>query len=165
MTLAPLAEPSPNRPPPKPARAVSRLIADTGFDDHDRDIGTAGLCGTFAMALHDRLAEAGIPAVPVLAHVGKVPCDLARLAWRHALIDVNGVLFDIEGDIEPEHAIANYCWGTTSPETGMLRVGFADFSEIIRRTRNAYDRSWYNQWTRMLRRSPLDDGSTIGRCR
>lgn len=155
MTLAPLAELNVNWSLPNPARAVSRLIADAEFDDHDRDIGTAGLCGTFALALHSLLAEAGVTAIPVLAHVGKVPADLGKLAWRHALIEVDGVLFDIEGDIEPEHAIANYCWGTSSLEAGLLRVSLTEFAAIIRRTRNAYDQSWFAQWTTMLRASPL----------
>lgn len=164
MTLAPLAALNAKSSTHNPARAVSRLIADAGFDDHDRDIGTFGLCGTFALALHARLSEAGITAVPVLAHVGKVPTDLAQISWRHALIEVAGVLFDIEGDIEPEDALANYCWGTTAPEVGLLRLSIDDFSAIIQRTRNAYDPSWHAQWTKTLRFPTLDDAPTIEHC-
>lgn len=138
------------------ARAVERLIVDAEFDEHDRDIGTGGLCGTFAIALHTTLLESGIRATPTLAYVGGIPSDISEISWRHALIAVDGALFDIDGHVLPEHVLENYCWGTTSKIFGLIELEFVDFAKLIKSTRNAFDAAWLRQWTSQLARNAND---------
>lgn len=137
------------------ARIVANLIDAAEFDENDRDIGTAGLCGTFAIALHTVLQSYGIAARPKLAYIGALPKDWRRIHWRHAVLEVDGKLFDVDGHVEPAHVLDNYCW--KSPDArGFHQLTFSQFSSLIKTTRNAFDVRWLTYWSDRLKNVAID---------
>ncbi|MFC5507775.1 hypothetical protein [Bosea massiliensis] len=151
MTLARLDEHNATNAPHKSDHAIARLIAHAAFDEHDLDIATSGLCGTFALALLDTLRERGIAAAGVVAYIGEPSTNVKRIEWRHALIETEGRLFDVEGEVERADVLENYCWGRTNKPCGFQSLDDVAFRALIVRTRNSYDRRWYADWAEALR--------------
>lgn len=151
MTSARLDEHSANSAPHRLDHPIARLIADAAFDEHDLDIATSGLCGTFALALLDTLRERGIAATGVVAYIGEPSTYVKRIEWRHALIEAEGRLFDVEGEVQRADVLENYCWGRTNKPCGFQLLDDVAFRALIMRTRNSYDRRWYADWTEALR--------------
>lgn len=154
MTLAPPVELSARISQPDPSHRVARIIAAADFDDHQRDIATSGLCATFALALLEVARRNGAQAQAVVAYVGDPSLHPAKITWRHALIEADGRYFDIEGEVEPEHVIENYCWGRATDECGLLALDDARFQALINSTRNAFDAAWLTKWAAALSASP-----------
>lgn len=153
MTLAPLAELNANRPPRKLAHPIAKLIDDAAFDEHDRDIATAGLCGTFALALLETLRSEGISAKGAVAYIGEPSLNPRRIEWRHALIISDGQYFDVDGEVQPAHVLENYCWGRATKPCGLQTLDDDAFRTLITRTRNSFDGRWLARWAGCLRRA------------
>lgn len=132
---------------------VAGIIERAGFDESDRDSGTSGLCATFALVLYRALAERGIPAqIVFICKQGKAAAGPTDLIWRHAAVKVAGSYFDIDGEVELEHMIQNYCWGGIEPEGGIaVPVTPSQAIEIIRKERTAYDARYRNIWRAKLK--------------
>jgi hypothetical protein len=99
---------------------IAEIVRRAGLTEHDIDLATSGLCGTFALALYRHLTNQGIPARLAFVCLRRkdgspdyVPGhdgDIRHIRWRHALVESGGAYFDIEGRIELAHAFHNYCW-------------------------------------------------------
>lgn len=135
---------------PDPSHRIAKMIAAAEFDDNQRDIATSGLCATFALALLKVARRHGANAQAVVAYVGDPSLHPAKITWRHALIEADGRYFDIEGEVEPEDVVENYCWGRTTEKCGLLALDDSRFQALINSTRNAFDAAWLKTWTAAL---------------
>lgn len=135
------------------AHPIAKLIDDAAFDEHDRDIATAGLCGTFALALLETLRSEGISAKGAVAYIGEPSLNPKRIEWRHALIISDGRYFDVDGEVKPTHVLENYCWGRATKPCGLQNLDDEAFRTLIIRTRNSFDGRWLARWARSLRRA------------
>jgi hypothetical protein len=129
---------------------IDALIERAGIDEDDRDIGTSGLCGVFALALYRDLLRRGVTSEIVFLALGST--DPRRLNWRHALVRANGRYFDVDGEVLLEHAIENYCWGNPHRDPAVVvPVTFKQATDIIRELRpSAYDHRYRMIWKRKL---------------
>ncbi|PZQ94670.1 MAG: hypothetical protein DI533_21705 [Cereibacter sphaeroides] len=150
MTLVLLEEPNATRPEPRSLHPIAALIERAAIDEHDRDIATSGLCGTFALALLQVLEASAIRAEPVVAFIGKPSSSWRHIKWRHALVSADGRLFDVDGEVEEAHVLENYCWGRATEACGFRRLPMKEFRTLITETRNAFDRRWLAFWLETL---------------
>lgn len=130
---------------------IDDLYAKAAFDDDDRDMGTSGLCATFALALYERLTALGMQASFVIACVGDASLKPSDLHWRHALVEHAGKFYDVDGEVLGEHVLDNYCWGTLSPHRTLMPLSKQDFLLLIDSTPNAYDENYYRIWGNKLK--------------
>lgn len=128
------------------------IIAGAGFDDDDRDLGTSGLCGTFALALHDALGEGRLALLCPNDATGRpLRVSGGELQWRHAVLFLDGALHDIDGKVELDHAIENYCWGNPEGDGGSLVFVSRDrFEEIMKGDSKSFDQVRLERWKAML---------------
>ena len=96
---------------------VEKLIDSARFTGHDRDIGTYGYCGMFALALYEVLKKQGVNAELVLINPSKdgVTPNLDRdgmYFWHQAAVKVGNNYYDIDGKQELSWMFDNYCWET-----------------------------------------------------
>jgi hypothetical protein len=99
---------------------IAKIIGGAGLTEHDIDLATSGLCGTFALAIFRHLTNQGIPARLIVVslrrkagspdYVSGHHRNIRHIRWRHAVVESGGAYFDIEGRIELAHAFHNYCW-------------------------------------------------------
>ncbi len=132
---------------------VLDIIDSAQFTDHDRDIGTSGLCGMFALALY----RAVISLNPTLILVccernGEIMrAKDGGVVWRHAALKVEGQYYDIEGQQQPEWLLSNYVWGDARVVRGVLvEVSAEEFIREMRSTKNACDWRFYTRCRHQL---------------
>lgn len=130
---------------------VDTAITAADFDEHDRDSATSGLCGTFALALADVLSERGIAYRFVLAVAGPITANVADLPWRHALVEVDGHLFDVEGEVLAEHVLENYCWKVRPDGRALVTLRDAEFRTVLESTPGTIDQSRRGEWATRIR--------------
>ena|SRR6185437_9727186 len=129
---------------------LDRLIGDS-FDEDDRDSGTSGFCGTFALILHYVLKRYGVPSQLVFVCVPPPPNkNTETYWWRHALVEVDGSYYDVDGKVEPEHVISNYCWGSINCEGFLKPVSENEFIKEIRSVKSACSLTQLMAWKQKL---------------
>lgn len=136
---------------------VADVIERCGFNEVDLDIATSGLCGMFALALYRTLQRRGMPAELALlckTNAGSIIYNKDGVPWwRHAVVRVNGALFDVDGRVRLEDCIANYCWGWPGDGAGkLLPTTPVEFIKIMRACRdNSVDWRHQAKWRRQLK--------------
>lgn len=132
--------------------SLEAAILAAGFDDGDRDLATAGLCGTFALALHAALGSGRLALLCLNGADGRPkPAADGIPNWRHALLEVNGGLYDVDGRIELEHAVENYCWGNPGGDGGSLvYVPRGRMEDILKADSKSFDGRCLERWRGML---------------
>jgi len=141
---------------------MEALFDQAALTEHDVDLATSGLCGTFALALYREVIRRGVPALLVFACLGKpdgtpefVPGhegDIRQIRWRHALVKVGNDFYDVEGRVEVAHVYENYCWNQVVAGGVSIPVTLRQFIDILRQTRSSYDGRNYVRWKRALSR-------------
>lgn len=145
---------------------IDRLIAACEFDEYDTDIGTCGLCGVFAIALHRELARVGVSSQIELLCAAKIPGqasyqrsalsshppDIRGLYWRHVMLRVGDRHYDIEGHVHIAHAIENYCIDDGHRYGVLMPVTFLETTRLIRDLLSySYDRGYHVKWRQKIR--------------
>ena len=132
---------------------VEHIIDLADFDEYDRDMGTSGLCATFAMALkaafpslrYELLCHADENGNPRMAKDGDP-------VWRHAVVrDDEGRIFDVDGKVAMDDIIVNYCWDNPKHTGGvLLAVDDVEFRRIIMADRKSFDDRYFAKWSQMI---------------
>lgn len=134
---------------------IATLIDRAGFDDHDRDIGTAGFCAMFALALY----RVEIRQQPTLVLVGaKRDGEIVRdksgdIWWSHAALKLNNRYYDIDGEQKPEWLIGNYGWAMPlgeDMEISLIEMQPREFIDEIKKTPPACDWRFYSKCKKKL---------------
>lgn len=134
------------------ANELSDIIEAAGFDEYDRDIGTAGLCGTFALAMKQVFPDLSLGLI-VLNDKNGQPATYrgGKYYWRHAVAICEGELFDIYGRVLLEHTVENYCWGNIRGKGGCLvTVTEEDMRRHLKDERGSFDARRYKMWSEAL---------------
>lgn len=121
------------------------------FSEHDRDLATSGLCGTFALALKDALPDVELELVCLTDRDNNIlKAEDSEPYWRHVVARHDGDLFDIEGMVFEEDVIANYCLGNSDGHGGaLLPVTSADLRSLLT-TDRSFDARHYQRWKDIL---------------
>lgn len=136
---------------------IEKILDRAKLNDRDYDLGTCGLCGTFALALHDIATEEGLKVDLVFAcesFASGSPYDNKnRLMWRHALIRFEDQLYDVEGiQSNHDHIKSNYCWGSLADGAGtFVTVNRSKFVLEIKTTKSSYSQRHFNEWKSRLK--------------
>jgi hypothetical protein len=134
---------------------ISEILLASELDEHDQDIATSGLCGTFALAIKAVCPEVSLHLVCLTDRDGVIIQDKDGVPhWRHVVAKADGRLFDVDGEVEPKHVIDNYCWGNPRGGHGdFLEVSETRLLEIVRSDRRSFDETWFAKWVSVLERS------------
>lgn len=133
---------------------IAEVIEAAKFDEYDADMGTAGLCGTFALALKEVFPQVSLALVCLNGADGKI--QIGRLdgvpIWKHVVAMQDGQLLDIDGSVKLEHVIENYCWDNKSGSGGDLYpLSVEHLREIVFADGRSFDDRWFTKWTDDLR--------------
>lgn len=143
---------------------IAEVIAAAEFDEYDADMGTAGLCGTFALALKEVFPQVDLALVCLTDGDGKVQIGKRDgiPVWKHVVALHDGVLLDVDGSVKREHVIENYCWDNKCGSGGDLYpVSAARLREIVLSDNKSFDDRWFAKWSddlRMARDTVLERG-------
>ncbi|TLX16017.1 hypothetical protein [Rhizobium sp. MHM7A] len=135
---------------------IAEVIAAAEFDEYDADMGTAGLCGTFALALKEVFPQVDLALICLKGADGKVQMGASDgiPVWKHVVALHDGVLLDVDGSVKLEHVIENYCWDNTVGSGGDLYpVSAARLREIVFSDNKSFDDRWFAKWSDDLRRA------------
>lgn len=135
---------------------IAEIIDAAGFDEYDADMGTAGLCGTFALALKEVFPEVDLALVCLKGADGNVVvCEEDGIpVWRHVVGLHGDILLDVDGAVQLEHVIENYCWDNKRGSGGSLYpVSAEKLREIVFSDDKSFDERWFNKWVDDLSRS------------
>ncbi|RYE94933.1 MAG: hypothetical protein EOO77_43655 [Oxalobacteraceae bacterium] len=128
---------------------IARIIDLAAFDEHDCDLGTAGLCGMFALALF----RAVITDRPQLVLIGSTNEGVPQrdrhghLYWSHAAVEIAGRYYDIEGEQQRGWMFSNYVWSLPKGrEPAVIETTPGEFISEMRSTHTAVDRRQYIEW-------------------
>ena len=133
---------------------AAEAIEAAAFDEYDIDAGTNSLCGTFALALKKSFPEVELGLIvlndaksqPLIAKDG-------QYIWRHAIGIVDDRLFDIEGEVQLEHLVDNYCWNNPKGKGGSLvRVSEDVFLAHVDDAKGSFDPAYYAKWMKAILR-------------
>jgi hypothetical protein len=127
------------------------LIDAADFSDHDRDMGTAGFCAMFALALYRAMLDQSPTLVLVSAlkngEVLRVPDG--GMWWCHAAVKIGDHYYDIEGEQLSHWMINNYAWaiGPRTPHltATLIELPARQFVNEIRTTHGARDWRFYTK--------------------
>ena len=134
---------------------IQEVIAAAEFDEHDADMGTNGLCGTFALALKVVFPEVELALVCLKDAGGRIRIgkDDGIPVWKHVVALHDGLILDVDGSVKLEHVIENYCWDNRRGSGGLLPVSEARLKEIVSSDRKSFDDRWFSKWTDDLHRA------------
>ncbi len=132
---------------------VENLIINAPLTDDDRDIGTSGLCGMFALALY----RAVIDQHPRLVLIGgkregkPIRTKSGKLYWSHAAVKVGTNFYDIDGKQQISWLFSNYAWSLPlGAEPEIIELPPEEFVKEIKSVNNARDRRYYIRWKTIL---------------
>ena len=125
---------------------ISAVIAACRFGSRDVEFATTGQCASFAMALHDALAAAGV--VTRLAVVADADyLEQRDRLWAHVLVNGLDGMFDIRGRVGMHD---NRMFGTHLFPIGRTELE-EDVAELKRMMVSLYDcTDRYRRWRRLL---------------
>lgn len=129
-------------------------VADTidlaDFDEYERDAGTSGLCGTFALALQRVFPHLALRLVCHKNEDGEPRrCRDGSLFWRHVVAaDADG-LYDIDGCGQPKDLAENYCWDNSAGGC-LVEVDPAELLSILKADQKSFDPLCFERWTARL---------------
>ncbi len=131
---------------------LARLVDTAGFSEHDRDMATSGLCGTFALALKAVFEDIRLALLcPRSSEGHPLRTTDGGLQWRHAVALHGKDIVDIDGRVQFQDIVANYCWGAPSSAGGILvEVTETELTEILKSDRKSYDEGYLRRWSEML---------------
>lgn len=131
---------------------LDAVIAAASFDENDVDMATAGLCGTFALAMKYVFPDVVIGLVCLSGADGEpLRADDGDPMWRHVVVMADGLHFDVDGRVLPEHVIENYCWGNPAATGGcVVPIGPLELSEILCNDNKSFDGAYLKRWATML---------------
>lgn len=135
---------------------IAEVIAAAEFDEYDADMGTAGLCGTFALALKEVFPQVGLALVCLNDADSKVQIGKRDgiPVWKHVVALNDGLLLDVDGSVKLEHVIENYCWDNKLGSGGDLYpVSVERLREIVLSDNRSFDARWFDKWTEELKRA------------
>ncbi len=133
---------------------IEEVIEAAGFDEHDTDMGTNGLCGTFALALKTVFPEVELALICLKGLDGTIQIGKKDgiPVWKHVVALHEGMLLDVDGSVELKHVIENYCWDNKKGSGGdLLPVSEARLKEIVLSDQKSFDDRWFAKWTNDLR--------------
>jgi len=132
--------------------APDAVVEEAGFTEYDVDLGTSGLCGTFALALKSAFPHLGL-ALLCLSDFDGSPLRNSRgeLHWRHVVATDGDQLFDIDGRVRLDDLIQNYCWDNPKRGGGCLvAVNQRKLIAILHSDMKSFDRRYLEKWSAML---------------
>nr|WP_250808600.1 hypothetical protein [Neorhizobium tomejilense] len=134
---------------------LSDMIEACAFDEYDVDIATSGLCGTFALALKSVFPQVGLAVICDNDEQGKPDrASDGDLAWRHVVAVFEGELFDVEGMVQLEHLVDNYCWRNPHGTGGSLVLqSLAEIEELLQDGGKSYDAGRLEEWSATMKRA------------
>jgi hypothetical protein len=135
---------------------IAEVIDAAEFDENDADMGTEGLCGTFALALKEVFPQVELALVCLKGPDGKVQFGKSDgiPVWKHVVALYEGAILDVDGSVELEHVIENYCWDNKFGSGGDLYpVSDAHLREIVLADSKSFDDGWFAKWSHDLRRA------------
>jgi hypothetical protein len=133
---------------------IAEVIAAAEFDEYDADLGTDGLCATFALALKHVFPEVDLALVVLVDADGHVPVDRidGMPYWRHVVGLHNGAIFDVDGSVELQHLIDNYCWNNRFGKGGKLySISHEGLTELAKGDDKSFDLKWFEKWVEDLK--------------
>lgn len=131
---------------------IEALIQHAEFDEWDRDSGTTGLCGTFALALKVICPEVDLAILCLKDANGEAKLSKDREPyWKHVVATHEGEIFDIDGLVELDDIVENYCWDNRFGKGGIL-VPITENSllELLLQDNKSFDRRYLDHWTEKL---------------
>lgn len=135
---------------------IKEVIEAAEFDENDADMGTDGLCGTFALALKEVFPQIELALLCLKGADGKVRMSKSDgiPIWKHVVALHEGLLLDVDGSVKLEHLIENYCWDNRSGSGGdLFPVSEARLKEIVSADNKSFDDRWFEKWTDDLRKA------------
>jgi len=154
---------------PGGASVSARAAVDlAGFTEHDRDMATSGLCGTFALALNSAFPSVRLALICLADGNGRpLFANDGDPLWRHAVGLEGDDILDVDGRVELADIVANYCWGHPAAEGGVLvEMEPGALRELLGKDRKSFDARYLSAWTDALKdaasRLQFEDGMEIG---
>lgn len=135
---------------------IADVIEAAEFDEYDVDMGTAGLCVTFALALKQVFPDVDLTLVVLVDQGGSVCVNKQDgiPLWKHVVGLHNGVLLDVDGAVKLEHVIENYCWDNRFGKGGKLfPISHEGLREIAMADNRSFDDRWFEKWATDLARA------------
>lgn len=131
---------------------LARIVDAAAFSDHDRDMGTSGLCGTFALAVKSAIGDVRLALLcPKGEDEFPLRAEDGSLQWRHAVVLHGGDIIDIDGRVLLQDIVNNYCWDAPPRAGGVLvEVGEDELLAILKSDRKSFDSGYLETWSRML---------------
>lgn len=131
---------------------LADVIETAGLGDDDIDIGTSGMCGTFALALKAVFPEVELGLIVLNGGNGKpLRAKDGFYFWRHVVAICEDRLFDVEGEVLLDHVIENYCWGNVRGDGGSLvKVKELDLLAHLADEKGSLDVGHFSRWRATL---------------
>jgi hypothetical protein len=122
---------------------LDEVIVAAGFDECDRDIATCGLCGTFALAL-----KKVVPEVRLALLCWKTSEPVDQPWWRHVVATYQDRLYDVDGEVELNDIIDNYCWDNPERLGGyLIEITEDKLLSLLQADAKSWDSEYHSLWS------------------